>query len=137
MELKFYLWDNNAEVGPYSLSQIRSIYASGRITMESMLREETDTEWKELKAHYIIIESPQQTKTQIKKSHKSDFLFGKVTGAIGIIVGLYCVANGLIIGLEAKNALNQTTAEIQFVGGWLIIIGSVMCFLLARIGQDR
>ena len=136
MELKYYLWDNNAEAGPYSLSQIRSIYASGRITLESMLREESDTVWKELKAHYII-ETPQDTKPKIKKSLKSDFLFGKVTGAVGLLVGLYCVANGLIIGIAAKNAINQTTAEIQFVGGWLILIGSVICFLLARIGENR
>jgi hypothetical protein len=136
MELKFYLWDNNAESGPYTLGQIRSIYASGRITLDTLLREESDTEWKELRAHYII-ENSQVTKPQGQKSPKLDFIFGKVAAAIGVLVGLYCVANGLIIGIAAKNAVNQTTAEILFVGGWLIIICSVICFLLARIGQDR
>jgi hypothetical protein len=135
MELKFYLWDNNAEVGPYSLSQIRSIYASGRITLDTLLREESDTEWKELKAHYII-ETQHPTKPQNQQSRKSDFLFGKVIGSLGFLVGLYCVAIGLLNSMAVKNAMNQTTAEIQFVGGWLIIIGSVICFMLARIGRE-
>jgi hypothetical protein len=136
MELNFYIWDNNSEAGPYSLNQIRSIYAAGRITLDTMLREESDTEWKELRAHYII-ENQQVNKPQSKKSPNSDFIFGKVAAALGILVGLYCVANGLIIGVAAKNAVNQTTAEILFVGGWLIIICSVICYMIARIGQDR
>ena len=136
MDLKFYLWDNNAEAGPYTLSQIRSIYASGQITLDSMLREEGDKEWKEIKAHNII-ETQQLSKPQITQSRKSDVLFGKVIGSIGFLVGFYCVFIGLLNSTAVKNAMNQTTAEIQFVGGWLIIIGSVICFMIARIEEKR
>jgi hypothetical protein len=54
MELTFYIWENNIEVGPYTLSQMRSIWASGRLTLKSHVRQETDTEWKEAKEFEII-----------------------------------------------------------------------------------
>ena len=54
MELTFYIWENNIEVGPYSLSQMRSIWASGRLNLKSHIRLETDTEWKEAKEFEII-----------------------------------------------------------------------------------
>jgi hypothetical protein len=47
MELAFYIWENDSELGPYSLTQMRSIWASGRITMKTMIRQDTDTDWKE------------------------------------------------------------------------------------------
>jgi hypothetical protein len=54
MELTFYIWENNIEVGPYTLSQMRSIWASGRLNLKSHIRQETDTEWKEAKEFEII-----------------------------------------------------------------------------------
>jgi hypothetical protein len=54
MELTFYIWENKIEVGPYTLSQMRSIWASGRLNLKSHIRQETDTEWKEAKEFEII-----------------------------------------------------------------------------------
>lgn len=57
MELTYYIWENDAEVGPFTLSQMRSIWSSGRITLRSLVRLDTDTEWKEA-SEFDLIHSP-------------------------------------------------------------------------------
>ncbi len=46
MELTFYIWENDTEAGPYTLDQMRSIWSTGRITLNSIVRQDTDGEWK-------------------------------------------------------------------------------------------
>jgi hypothetical protein len=57
VELTYYIWENDAEVGPFTLSQMRSIWSSGRITLRSLVRLDTDTEWKEA-SEFDLIHSP-------------------------------------------------------------------------------
>jgi hypothetical protein len=64
MELTYYIWENNAEAGPYTLSQMRSIWSSGRITLKSMIRESTETDWKEAVDFEIIYSTSKSNQNQ-------------------------------------------------------------------------
>jgi GYF domain 2 len=59
MELTFYIWENDTEAGPYTLDQMRSIWSTGRITLNSIVRQDTDGEWKTARDFEIIYAPPE------------------------------------------------------------------------------
>jgi hypothetical protein len=65
MELTFYIWENDAEAGPYTLTQMRSIWLTDRITLNSIVRQETDSEWSKV-SDFEIIYAPSENGSENK-----------------------------------------------------------------------
>ena len=69
MELTFYIWENDTEAGPYTLDQMRSIWSTGRITLNSIVRQDTDGEWKTAGDFEIIYSSFQTGSKATAEQH--------------------------------------------------------------------
>ena len=42
---RYYLWKANAETGPFSIGQVRSMWANGSVTVDTLYRTEDDGNW--------------------------------------------------------------------------------------------
>jgi hypothetical protein len=69
MELTFYIWENDTEAGPYTLDQMRSIWSTGRITLNSIVRQDTDGEWKTVRDFEIVYSSFQTGSKTTDEQH--------------------------------------------------------------------
>jgi len=118
MELTFYIWENNTEVGPYTLSQMRSLWQSGRINLKSHVRQESDSDWKEAKEYEIIYDSSPRTPqlnrmsqrvvvTDFEMSFKSMVIFmcKWAVAAIPAALILFCLLIGVAMAFGVLGAI--------------------------------
>jgi hypothetical protein len=118
MELTFYIWENDSEVGPYTLSQMRSMWSSGRMTLKSHVRQETDSDWKEAREYEIIYELGQKSLqanspfqrvvvTDFEMSFRSMVIFmcKWAVAAIPAALILFCLLIGLAMAFGVFGAI--------------------------------
>jgi hypothetical protein len=120
MKAYFVLIDGN-KLGPYTLFQLRSMWASGSINWRTHLQSEDD---KVIEAGAIVRE--------LEGDLDDDSIGAKLVGFVGFLLGLALAFYGAMEFLGAKTAMIQTTSAVLFVGGTLLIVVSSMGIALLQ-----
>ena len=134
----YYILQSNETKGPYTLSQLKSMWSSGAVTGNLQFCEEGYTEWLPLHSLQHLLEpveleqprySPQ---TQQFLRHQSQLVRTSKSRGVFIILGLFFGCFGIHNFYAGYHGRGAAQLIITFVLGW-ILIGFVITAIWAII----
>lgn len=120
----YFIASGDQQLGPYTISQMRSMWLAGSIHGQTLIRDGQSNQW------VAAAVSAQAFEPQAQAPAILSMLFGYGFGALGILGGGFMFLSGLALLSGAKNAMNESTAAIFLVGGAVIIVLSAFGALL-------
>lgn len=117
----YYVLSDGNKLGPFTVFQLRSMWASGAISWKTHLQSEND---KIMEAGAIVRE--------LEGDLDDDSIGAKLVGFLGFLLGLGLAFFGATEFFGAKSAMIQTTSAVLFVGGAILIVTTAMGLALLQ-----
>jgi hypothetical protein len=118
----YFIAEDGVEVGPFTVLQMRSMWAAGRLHAATQVRDSDDEKWHPAGVWAATLEAaPVNTG------------FGDSCGVLGLLAGLAFAGFGVMIFLGKMNAINEVAAAVYLVGGAILtVVSALTVALLSR-----
>ncbi len=140
MSTDSYLWLNDQQTGPYTLTQLRGMWVTGAITGAVLYWQEGMEEWTPLsKIAPLLEQAPAPAPVAVRQvdpfAQYHTPIQGKKdgnltpTGLVGILLGAVLILMGIVLLSQARNQAEQQTYLGMLMLGVFFAVG---CFAWAR-----
>lgn len=130
----YFLLENGNSRGPFTLGQLRSMWGTGTITINTMHCQEGDGHWRPLSSSLHLLEPPPAVAPADAAYSQPKVLIVRATKSRGvyIILGLFFGLLGIHNFYAGHNGRGAAQLIITLLLGWLFI-GVVITFLWSLV----